>query len=349
MNHSIAYMKQGMASLAQAPPTMSIARIPQVRSNSIQLLKSSKVPHLLAIHHIHIRRYPSICCTKLPPWEHSPLTSVHTDKSGNNFLENPSELFETLRSGNKAENPTTKADHLTATTDRALAAAQARYLKLPMWVFGPCLLLITGMVPTLWLPISTIFIGPNEVSLFSLVGLDCIFHLGATLFLLMADYCAKTMNLRQVSKSKSPSNYQLCNLGATLAGFLIPLMLLLASQRGFMQPHLPFLPFAVLLGPYMLLLSVQVLTEILTWHWKSPVWLVTPIVYEGYRVLQLMRGLKLGAEIDAPAWVMHSIRGLVCWWILVLGMQLMRVAWFVGFTAQASQQQVSSSASDAQH
>ncbi|KAK8341306.1 hypothetical protein V6Z11_A08G160400 [Gossypium hirsutum] len=317
MNHSIAYMKQGMASLAQAPPTMSIARIPQVRSNSIQLLKSSKVPHLLAIHHIHIRRYPSICCTKLPPWEHSPLTSVHTDKS--------------------------------ATTDRALAAAQARYLKLPMWVFGPCLLLITGMVPTLWLPISTIFIGPNEVSLFSLVGLDCIFHLGATLFLLMADYCAKTMNLRQVSKSKSPSNYQLCNLGATLAGFLIPLMLLLASQRGFMQPHLPFLPFAVLLGPYMLLLSVQVLTEILTWHWKSPVWLVTPIVYEGYRVLQLMRGLKLGAEIDAPAWVMHSIRGLVCWWILVLGMQLMRVAWFVGFTAQASQQQVSSSASDAQH
>ncbi|KAK3206006.1 hypothetical protein Dsin_020052 [Dipteronia sinensis] len=74
----------------------------------------------------------------------------------------------------------------------------------------------------------------------------------------------------------------------------------------------------------------EVLTELLTWHWQSPVWLVTPVVYESYRVLQLTRGLKLGAELSAPAWMMHTIRGLVCWCVLTLGLQLMRVAWFAG-------------------
>ncbi|KAG8082792.1 hypothetical protein GUJ93_ZPchr0014g46543 [Zizania palustris] len=75
---------------------------------------------------------------------------------------------------------------------------------------------------------------------------------------------------------------------------------------------------------------VEVLTEMLTWHWKSPVWLVAPVVYEGYRVLQLMRGLQLAGEITAPGWMVQSLRGLVSWWVLVLGIQLMRVAWFAG-------------------
>ncbi|KAK8583408.1 hypothetical protein V6N13_022114 [Hibiscus sabdariffa] len=57
--------------------------------------------------------------------------------------------------------------------------------------------------------------------------------------------------------------------------------------------------------------------------------------------LQLVRGLRLGAELNAPAWMMHCIRGLVCWWVLILGVQLMRVAWFVGVTAGARQHQSS--------
>ncbi|KAK3206004.1 hypothetical protein Dsin_020050 [Dipteronia sinensis] len=65
------------------------------------------------------------------------------------------------------------------------------------------------------------------------------------------------------------------------------------------------------LGPSLLLSTGMVLTELLTWHWQSPVWLVTPVVYKSYRMLQLMRGLKLGAELSAPAWMMHTIRGLV--------------------------------------
>ncbi|KAJ7962113.1 Cytochrome P450 [Quillaja saponaria] len=103
-----------------------------------------------------------------------------------------------------------------------------------------------------------------------------------------------------------------------LTGFGIPLLMMFGSQSGVFQPRLPFIPFAVLLGPYILLLSVQVLTEMLTWNWQSPVWLVTPIIYESYRVLQLMRGLKLGAELNAPAWMSHTIRGLVSCWVLIL-------------------------------
>ncbi|KAK8498525.1 hypothetical protein V6N11_013647 [Hibiscus sabdariffa] len=134
-------MKQGMASLAQAPPlATSIARIPQIRSRNLQLLKASKLPPpLLTLHHIHIRRpgrQSSVCCKKLSRWK-PPLL---TDTDGNSFLE------KTNISGNRGEDSTTKADG-TATNDQALEKVMR--LKLPLWVLGPCLLLITGIVPTL--------------------------------------------------------------------------------------------------------------------------------------------------------------------------------------------------------
>lgn len=119
--------------------------------------------------------------------------------------------------------------------------------------------------------------------------------------------------------------------------------MIFGSEKGFLLPQLPLISFAILLGPYLLLLSVQILTEVLTWHWQSPVWLVTPIIYESYRVLQLMRGLRLGVELSTPAWMVHTIRVLVCWWVLILGLQIMRVAWFAGVTAQAGRQQSSPS------
>jgi hypothetical protein len=133
-------------------------------------------------------------------------------------------------------------------------------------------------------------------------------------------------------KRQIPISYRFWNLAATIVGFVVPFALFFASRRGTLQPQLPFVPFGVLLGPYLLLLSVQMLTEMLTWHWKSPVWLVAPVVYEGYRVLQLMRGLQLADEISAPDWMVQSLRGLVSWWVLVLGIQLMRVAWFTGLS-----------------
>lgn len=211
-------------------------------------------------------------------------------------------------------------------------------LKWPMWLLGPSLLLVTGMVPTLWLPLPSVFLGANIAGVLALVGLDLIFNMGATLFLLMADACARPKSMSRPLNCQVPLPYMIWNLAASLVGFIVPLVMIAASCRGFLQPHLPFISSAVLLGPYLLLLSTQTLTEMLTWHWKSPVWLVTPVVYEAYRVLQLMRGLRLGAEIGVPAWAVDGIRCLVSWWMLILGVQLMRIAWFAGYAVQTQKQ-----------
>ncbi|KAK3144137.1 hypothetical protein QOZ80_4AG0309230 [Eleusine coracana subsp. coracana] len=204
--------------------------------------------------------------------------------------------------------------------------------KFPMWLLGPSILLVTGIVPTLWLPLSSVFLGPNIAGLLSLVGLDCIFNMGAMLFFLMADAFGRPENNMFDLKNQVPVSYRFWNLAASILGLVAPLALFFASHRGILQPQLSFIPFAVLLVPYLILLSVQMLTEMLTWRWKSPVWLVAPVVYEGYRVLQLMRGLQLADEISAPGWMVQSLRGLVSWWVLVLGIQLMRVAWFAGLS-----------------
>uniref|UniRef100_A0A2N9F6D7 Uncharacterized protein n=1 Tax=Fagus sylvatica TaxID=28930 RepID=A0A2N9F6D7_FAGSY len=273
---------------------MSTITFSHFHPRSLTLLKSSNVLRVLSFPQIRIKQ-PTVGCTKLTPWESSPVTYAPTETTGDNFLKKTTNLFETLKSNNTAEVPVTNTEDVTDSSNQP--AVQLQFHKWPMWLLGPSLLLATGMVPTLWIPLSSIFLGPNIASLLSLVGLDCIFNLGATLFLLMADSCARPKQPSQACKSKAPFSYQFWNMVATI------------------------------------------LTEMLTWHWQSPVWLVTPVVYEAYRVLQLMRGLKLGAELSAPAWIMHTIRGLVSWWVLILGIQLMRVAWFAGFTTRASQQQ----------
>lgn len=285
----------------------------------------------------------TVCYSNTSPREPAPITYA-PDNEGT-LLKEAGNIFETLTSSTEpAEASITKTEQHVDASNRPFM--QLQYLRRPLWLLGPALLLVTGVVPTLWLPISSIFLGPNIASLLSLTGLDCIFNLGATLFLLMADSSARPNNTTQGCSTKPPFSYQFWNMVANVTGFIIPLAMLFGSQKGFLQPQLPFISFAVLLGPYFLLLSVQMLTEMLTWHWRSPVWLVTPVVYEAYRLLQLMRGLKLGAELGAPPWMVHTVRGLVCCWVLVLGVQLMRVAWYAGFTARAYRQQSDSPADD---
>lgn len=276
----------------------------------------------------HTRLKSPLLCTKLFPWEASPPYTPSGDCDS---------IIEPIHAEEAPELPILQSekDAIDMINQPSL---QPQLLKWPMWLLGPSVLLATGVVPTLWLPLSSVFLGPNIAGLLSLVGLDCIFNMGATLFLLMADACAHPKGSSFTRKSKVPLTYRLSNLGANLLGFLVPLVMLFASYKGSLQPHLPFISFAVLLGPYLLLLCIQMLTEMLTWHWKSPVWLVTPVVYESYRVLQLMRGLKLAGELGAPAWAVEGIRGLVSWWVLILGVQLMRVAWFAGFTSPTQQQ-----------
>lgn len=329
-----------MASLAQPHFKIQTFTFGRAHPSSLGLLKSEKVFQGLTFPRIYVK-HSRICCTKLTPWEPSPVTYAPTDTHDDKFLQSSTNLFETLDSS-KTDEPA-KSNAEVPVETKLQPGVQFQFLKWPMWLLGPSVLLTTGMVPTLWLPISSIFIGPNIASLLSLIGLDCIFNLGATLFLLMADSCARPKNPTEDCISNAPFSYQFWNIVATVTGFIIPLLLMFGSEKGLLQPQLPLISFAVLLGPYLLLLSVQILTEILTWHWQSPVWLVTPIIYEAYRVLQLMRGLRLGAELNTPAWMVHTVRGLVCWWVLILGLQLMRVAWFAGVTAQARYQQSSSS------
>ncbi|RDX86110.1 hypothetical protein CR513_32593, partial [Mucuna pruriens] len=330
-----------MASLTQVHYKIHASTFRRAHPRSQGLLKSGKLSQLQGstFPSIHINQ-SCICCTKLTPWESSPVAYDPTDNQSDIFLQQSANIFETLESSKTADSSTANAEGVVET--RSQPGLQLQLFKWPLWILGPSILLATGMVPTLWLPISSIFLGPNIASLLSLIGLDCIFNLGATLFLLMADTCSRPKYPTQDCKSKAPLSYQFWNVVATLTGFVIPLLMMFGSEKSFLQPQLPIISFAVLLGPYLLLLSVQFLTEMLTWHWQSPVWLVTPVIYESYRVLQLMRGLKLGVELSAPAWVMHTIRGLVCWWVLILGLQLMRVAWFAGLTARARKQQLSS-------
>lgn len=267
-------------------------------------------------------------CAKNLCWESSlPYASVEDDAS---IIKGPNAI-EPIDTEEAPEIPIFQSNEDVVEVKNE-PSMQLTVFKLPMWLIGPSILLVTGIVPTLWLPLSSVFLGPNIAGLLSLVGLDFIFNMGAMLFFLMADACGRPENTIFDLKRQIPVSYRFWNLAASIAGFVAPFALFFASHRGTLQPQLSFIPFAVLLGPYLLLLSVQMLTEMLTWHWKSPVWLVAPVVYEGYRVLQLMRGLQLADEISAPGWMVQSLRGLVSWWVLVLGIQLMRVAWFAGLS-----------------
>lgn len=304
---------------------------PRIRLKNPKMMQNLKSR---SSHHLRV------LCTKMSQWEPSPfIRSSSAQEAGNIVLEKTANVFESIVSETAEEEEEEKVDSSQTTNSH-----QVEVFKWPIWLLGPSVLLTSGMAPTLWLPLSSVFVGSNVVSVLSLIGLDCIFNLGATLFLLMADSCARPKDPSVSCKSKPPFSYKFWNVFALLTGFLVPTLLLFGSQTGLLgslQPELPFISSAVLLFPYFILLAVQTLTEILTWSWQSPVWLVTPVVYEAYRVLQLMRGLKLSAEVNAPVWVVHMIRGLVSWWVLILGMQLMRVAWFAGYasrTTRANQQ-----------
>ncbi|XP_057531463.1 uncharacterized protein LOC130809710 [Amaranthus tricolor] len=325
-----------MLSLIRTPfPNVTVAGL---RYQNTDVRKFTNYNIGVALPKLQVKQL-SVSCSNLTPWEPTPFIYSPTDEAEEpEYKEETPNIFENLKFADTTETQAVESEKI-AQKSSSPSKEAAGFLKWPLWVLGPTFLLVTGMVPTLWLPISSIFLGPNIASLLSLVGLDCIFNIGAMLFLLMAHSTTQPKNPTEAPKSTAPFSYQFWNMFASLIGYAIPLALFFGSEKGFLQPQLAPFSYLVLLGPYLLLLSVQILTELLTWHWQSPVWLVTPVIYEAYRVLQLMRGLKLSAEITAPAWMMHTMRGLVCWWVLILGLQLMRVAWFAGFTARSRQQQ----------
>eukprot|EP00252_Welwitschia_mirabilis_P021512 TRINITY_DN5536_c0_g1_i1.p1 TRINITY_DN5536_c0_g1~~TRINITY_DN5536_c0_g1_i1.p1 ORF type:complete len:331 (-),score=45.65 TRINITY_DN5536_c0_g1_i1:226-1218(-) len=201
--------------------------------------------------------------------------------------------------------------------------------KWPLWILGSSLLLITGAFPMLWLPLSSIFSGSSIVSFLTLAGLDGIFNVGAIFFLLIADYCARSKT-GNAAVYRIPFSYKFWNIFLNLLGFTVPCLVIAASYKDLILPNTSFFTFLSILGPYLMLIIVQVLAEALTWHWNSPTWLIVPVVYEAYRFLQLIRGRDLGVEIGAPLWLIDGMKGLIAWWAFVFGLQLIKIAWFIG-------------------
>lgn len=316
-----------MAYLIFSAPTITRHAFISRQPHNVRFLEVPRQSNLSTSPRAQHKSWP-LLCTKLFPWEAStPYSSTDDER---NIIKGGN-VVEPIDAEESTELPLLqRKEDIIDMSDQRYSQQQQQPLKWPMWLMGPSILLATGMLPTLWLPLSSVFLGPNIAGLLSLLGVDCIFNIGTTLFLLMADACARPRGSSSQPKIHVPLQYRLWNMGASLLGFLAPILMMFASHGCLLVPELSFISFSVLLGPYLLLLSVQMLTEMLTWHWNSPVWLVTPIVYEAYRILQLMRGLRLGIEVSAPDWAITSIRLLVSWWVLILGIQLMRVAWFAG-------------------
>ncbi|KZV49035.1 hypothetical protein F511_10986 [Dorcoceras hygrometricum] len=205
-----------MASLAQP-----LSSVPVLTASRLQFKKpkSSKFQDLQ-----YQSYFPCIsrkCCTvihaNISPWEPAPTTYAP---------ENEVKLlnFETVdSSGDPAEASITDNESHVDTNNQP--HMQYQYLRWPLWFLGPTVLLVTGVVPTLWLPVSSIFLGPNIASLLSLTGLDCIFNLGASLFLLMADTISRSKDNSQGCISKPPLSYQFWNMVANVIGYGIPLAL----------------------------------------------------------------------------------------------------------------------------
>ncbi|MCO5601020.1 hypothetical protein L7F22_055136 [Adiantum nelumboides] len=204
----------------------------------------------------------------------------------------------------------------------------------PVWLLGPLILLGAGVIPTLWLPSVPLFEGSATAGLLALAGLDGIFNLGASVFLLMTDSLAR--NQSQILKNGNhlcheiPSSYKFWTLFVNMVGLLGPLIAYVGSKSGFFGAEPVWLPVAAMILPYVSLLLVHTLVELLVWKWQSPVWLIVPLVYGCYSVLQLSRGLQLGEALGAPLWTIEALKGLISWWVLVLSVQLMWIAWFVG-------------------
>lgn len=229
------------------------------------------------------------------------------------------------------ENPRTlkKSGDLTANDTSAAAK-----LSWPLWLLGPCVLLSTGVIPTLWLPFVPLFEGSATAGLLALAGLDGIFNLGASMFLLMTDSCARSgrgfLKKADCRHLEIPSGYKLWTFFVNMVGLLGPLIAFIASKRGFLGLEPALLPMSAMLAPYLALLLVHTFAELLVWQWQSPVWAILPLVYDCYSVLQLSRGLQLGKALGAPLWTVEAVKGLISWWVFVLAVQLMWIAQYVG-------------------
>ncbi|KAE8721267.1 Detected protein of unknown function [Hibiscus syriacus] len=284
-------------------------------------------------------------------WEPSPVTDTLTEKAGENCLEKSSELFETLPES-KDEVSVTNAKDLTDTTNQPVA--RFLFLKWPLWLLDPSLLLDTGMVQTLLPPTSATFypICGSIGSLHSASSSESPIWLVTSAVYEAYRVLQLTRGLKLGVELNAPKWMMHTIRGLVcwleLVDSSLPLQLMLDSNSHWYAICLNVLWLKVFSFPDDGLelvdssLPQQLMLDSNS-HWYAiclnVLWLkVFSFPDDG--------GLKLGVELNAPEWMMHTIRGLVCWWVLILGVQLMRVSWFAVFKARARRQQ-SSATTDA--
>lgn len=70
----------------------------------------------------------------------------------------------------------------------------------------------------------------------------------------------------------------------------------------------------VVLIPYLIMLAVQILSELVTLRWQTVVWVMVPYLYIPYRVWQLVEGLSILAPVDELNWIRNLLLfNLVLW------------------------------------
>ncbi|KAF8044635.1 hypothetical protein N665_7383s0001, partial [Sinapis alba] len=126
---------QGMVSLTMSLCVMT----PRVR------LKNPKTRSC------HLR----VLCSKLSQWEQSPFIHDSTEEAGGTVLEKTKNVFESIVSETEED-------------EKVVSTQQIQVFKWPIWLLGPSVLLTSGMAPTLWLPLSSVYVGSKVVSVLSI-------------------------------------------------------------------------------------------------------------------------------------------------------------------------------------
>jgi hypothetical protein len=172
---------QAMASLVKAPPTMSTINAHQVHLRKQKLLSNLNMHHGLRFPRIHVN-HTTVCCTKSTPWEPSPVTYAPTIDASGNLLKKTSKHIwnlEVWRHSWSTSNQQWRAYRykesvIGAISVSSMADVASGPFSSPDYRHGTHIMA------------ASIFCIPwsQYTSLLSLIGLDCIFNLGATLFLL---------------------------------------------------------------------------------------------------------------------------------------------------------------------
>ncbi|NJL82768.1 MAG: hypothetical protein HC890_07110 [Chloroflexaceae bacterium] len=107
-----------------------------------------------------------------------------------------------------------------------------------------------------------------------------------------------------------PGWFKIWFASVQIGGGLLPLLALIwwGGWQGYSLVSL-------ILIPYLLMLGLQILSEIMTLRWQTVVWVMVPYLYLPYRFWQLYEGWQWLAPIPELAGVRYLLLGNLILWI----------------------------------